>query len=84
MPLSSTQLRRLAGVYGAIGIACGAFGAHGLSARQPALAPRTLKAWESASYWLVLHAVALLGLSSHAGIGRFGWRLLHTRTDSAA
>ena len=51
-----------AGLIGLVGVALGAFGAHGL---QEILAARGMThAWESAARYQLLHAVALLGLSA--------------------
>lgn len=50
----------VASVYGAIGVALGAFGAHGLKAR---VTPERLAVWETASDYHLLHAVVLLALA---------------------
>jgi len=47
-----------AGLLGAIAIALGAFGAHGLKARL-ALIPEAAAWWQTASFYLLTHAVAL-------------------------
>ena len=50
-----------AGIFGLTGVALGAFGAHGLSAT---LAERGMThAWETASRYHLLHALALLGVA---------------------
>ena len=48
----------LAGVFGAIAVATGAFGAHGLADR---LEPRMLEIWETAARYQMYHALALFG-----------------------
>ena len=51
-----------AGIFGATGVALGAFGAHQL---EPFLAERgMLHAWESATRYHLIHAVALLGIAA--------------------
>ncbi|WP_029888734.1 DUF423 domain-containing protein [Polycyclovorans algicola] len=50
----------LAGAYGAVGVALGAFGAHGLRAR---VTPERLAVWHTATEYHLLHAVVLLGLA---------------------
>ena len=51
-----------AGIFGATGVALGAFGAHGLQAM---LTERgTVQAWESAARYQLIHAVALLGVAA--------------------
>ena len=47
-----------AGLLGAIAIALGAFGAHGLKERL-ALVPEALGWWETATFYLLTHAVAI-------------------------
>lgn len=54
----AAQLFLLAGaLYGAIGVALGAFGAHGLRQR---LGDSALATWETAVFYQLLHAVVLL------------------------
>ena len=53
----------IAGVLGAIGVALGAFGAHGLEGR---LAASKLDAWNTGVDYHLLHAVALLSLALYA------------------
>lgn len=50
----------LAGVLGALGVAAGAFGAHALRDR---LGPELMSTWETAVFYHLVHAVALLGLA---------------------
>jgi len=50
----------LAGLYGAVGVALGAFGAHGLRGR---VAPERLAVWHTATEYHLLHAGVLLGLA---------------------
>ena len=65
-----------AGIFGATGVALGAFGAHGL---QAVLVERgTAQAWESAARYQLVHAVALLGVAAwlRAGGGAGTVRML--------
>jgi uncharacterized membrane protein YgdD (TMEM256/DUF423 family) len=48
---------RLAGILGFIGVALGAFGAHGLRAR---VAPELLEVWKTGVLYQLVHALALL------------------------
>lgn len=52
---------RLAAVNGALGVALGAFGAHGL--RNLVDDPRLLEVWETGARYHLVHAVALLAVS---------------------
>lgn len=47
----------LAGLNGLIGVAAGAFGAHGLRER---VSPRDLEIWQTGAHYQQIHAVALL------------------------
>jgi uncharacterized membrane protein YgdD (TMEM256/DUF423 family) len=49
----------VAGVYGALGVAMGAFGAHALRAR---VTPERLAVWHTATEYHLIHAVVLLAL----------------------
>ncbi|WP_437626231.1 DUF423 domain-containing protein [Sorangium sp. So ce1151] len=51
----------LSGVYGFLGVALGAFGAHGLKARLDALPDGALRAswWQTGSQYHLIHALAL-------------------------
>jgi uncharacterized membrane protein YgdD (TMEM256/DUF423 family) len=52
---------RIAGLIGALGVALGAFGAHGLKAT---LATRGMtEVWQTAAHYHLLHSVALLALA---------------------
>jgi uncharacterized membrane protein YgdD (TMEM256/DUF423 family) len=53
----------LAGVFGALGVGAGAFGAHGLKA---VLSPEMLAVWETAARYHLIHAAALLGVAALA------------------
>ena len=56
--MSAAQLAVLTGaVYGFVGVAFGAFGAHALKAR---LAPEVLAVWKTAVEYQLYHALALL------------------------
>lgn len=50
----------LAAVFGFVGVALGAFGAHAL---RPTLTPRDLEIFETAVRYQLIHAVALLGVA---------------------
>ena len=55
---------RLAGGFGFLGVALGAFGAHGLKDRL--LASGQTENWETATLYLFVHALALLLVASQA------------------
>lgn len=62
-------------VLGFLAVACGAFGAHGLEGR---VSPEGLGWWQTASQYLLAHAVAVLacGLSGRGGlIASGGWAM---------
>ena len=62
---------RLAGIAGALAVALGAFGAHGLQARVDATA---LGWWETAARYHLVHAVALGLVAAHPATPRIaGW-----------
>ncbi len=50
----------LAGLFGFMGVAAGAFGAHGLRDR---LSARDLEIWQTGAHYQQLHAVALLAVA---------------------
>lgn len=56
----------LSGVYGFLGVALGAFGAHGLKAKLDALPDGALRAswWQTGSLYHLIHALAL-ALAAH-------------------
>jgi uncharacterized membrane protein YgdD (TMEM256/DUF423 family) len=59
---------RIAAVFGVLGVALGAFGAHALRGR---LAPEQLSAWETAVHYQLFHAIVLLALGLYgAATGR--------------
>lgn len=51
-------------------MSCGAFGAHGLKARQPALPQRSIDNWSLASNYLIYNGIALLAISFHPLLAR--------------
>lgn len=53
--------RSWAALLGFLGVAAGAFGAHGL---RNLVTPEQLNTWETAADYQLLHAIALLGLST--------------------
>lgn len=59
---------RIAAALGALGVALGAFGAHAL---KPTLAAfGTADIWQTAVFYHLVHAVALLALAAAGGAGR--------------
>ena len=54
---------RIGAVFGFLGVALGAFGAHALKSR---LSPESLQTWHTAVLYHLLHAVALLALGFYA------------------
>lgn len=66
-----------AGIFGATGVALGAFGAHALRASLTELGTRDR--WETAVFYQAIHTVALLGaavwlrVAGGAGAGRMQW-----------
>lgn len=55
---------RVAGVFGALGVALGAFGAHGL--KNVVVDPTVIdKWWKVGAHYHLIHAVALLGVAAH-------------------
>lgn len=54
---------RIAGIVGALGVALGAFGAHGL--RNVVTDPHLLDVWETAARYHLVHALALLAVAGH-------------------
>jgi uncharacterized membrane protein YgdD (TMEM256/DUF423 family) len=57
-------LARLSAIFAAIGVACGAFGAHGLRDTVPA---SDLLIWEKAVFYHLIHAVVALTITLAAG-----------------
>ena len=51
----------LAGVFGLLAVAAGAMGAHTLETRLDA---RAMSHWQTASFYMMVHALALLGLGA--------------------
>ncbi len=60
--------RRAAACIGAIGVALGAFGSHGL--RSILEAHDAMRTWQTASFYHLLHSVVLLWLSSQTRFPR--------------
>ena len=54
---------RIAGVVGALGVALGAFGAHGL--RSVVADPHLLDVWDTAARYHLVHAVAIAVVAAH-------------------
>ncbi len=59
----------LAGLFGFIGVAAGAFGAHGLRDK---VSPRDLEIWHTGAHYQQLHALALLVIALWAMQARTG------------
>ncbi|MEY2598399.1 MAG: hypothetical protein RLZZ142_658 [Verrucomicrobiota bacterium] len=63
---------RISSLFGALGVALGAFGAHGL---RPILESRqTLPVWQTASLYHLLHAIVLLWVSSQTPLPKAAFR----------
>jgi uncharacterized membrane protein YgdD (TMEM256/DUF423 family) len=71
-PTSGARLLAAAAVLGAVAVGFGAFGAHALSDR---FGPDETAWWETATLYLLVHAVAgaVAGLLAHLGAGRGAW-----------
>jgi uncharacterized membrane protein YgdD (TMEM256/DUF423 family) len=67
---------RIAALFGFLGVALGAFGAHGLESvfKQNGLGDR----WETASFYHLVHAVVLLAISRGENFSRLAWWLFAT------
>ncbi|CAE6400686.1 unnamed protein product [Rhizoctonia solani] len=59
-----TFLWRIGAIYTFLGIATGAFGAHGLSKR-PSILPAQVDSWKTGSQYAITNGVALLAVSLH-------------------
>lgn len=56
---------QIAGIVGALGVALGAFGAHGLEGRVED--PHLIEVWHTGARYHMFHALALLGVAAHPG-----------------
>ncbi len=65
-PITAGRVVAVASALGLLGVAAGAFGAHGLRDSVPAA---DLEIWRTAAHYQQLHAAALLGV---AALGRDG------------
>ena len=63
-----------AGFLGAIAIALGAFGAHGLKERF-ALIPEAAAWWETATFYLLTHAVAIGAIAGRSALPSLLWAM---------
>lgn len=65
----------VAGIVGALGVALGAFGAHGIEPRLEAVDQLALvETWNTAARYHLVHALALLGVAAHPGSPNLaGW-----------
>ena len=68
MALSPATIWQIGSIYGFSGVAFGAFGAHGLQAR--GVPEQSIKNWNTASQYLLMHSLALLGISLHPRYSR--------------
>lgn len=59
--MNRNQLLRVGATLAALGVAAGAFGAHGL---REVLAAKDLETWETAARYLLLHAVGLVAIAA--------------------
>ena len=57
---------RLAGMMGALAVALGAFGAHGLKTRIDD--PHLLEVWDTGARYHLIHAVAMLAIADRPGV----------------
>jgi len=63
---------RVAGILGALGVALGAFGAHGL--KNIVTDPHLMEVWETAARYHLFHALALCAVAAHPRTpGAAGW-----------
>lgn len=63
-----------AGILGAIAIALGAFGAHGLKDRL-ALIPDAAGWWQTATFYLLTHAVAIGAIAARSALPAVLWAI---------
>ncbi|BFZ58251.1 hypothetical protein PYCC9005_005313 [Savitreella phatthalungensis] len=66
--LSPASIWKVGAGYGFLAVGLGAFGAHGLQARD--MPAKSIKNWETASQYLLVHSVVLLGVSLHPRYSR--------------
>lgn len=64
--MSQQHVLRYAGILGFLGVCLGAFGAHAL--KPTLLATDSLKTWETAVFYHLIHAVGLLALGQSATV----------------
>lgn len=70
-PKTSRCLIRAAGILGFLGVALGAFGAHALAGVLESAG--RVETWETAVFYHLAHAIALLGLASWSGAPARRW-----------
>jgi len=68
MAFSPATIWRIGAAYGFTAVSLGAFGAHGLQKRN--IDPKSIKNWETASAYLLMHGIVLLGVSMHPRFSR--------------
>lgn len=66
---------RVSALLGAVGVALGAFGAHGLKGVLSAV-PNGMENWKTAVFYHLLHAVVMLVVALRGGMERAWWLLL--------
>ena len=62
----------MAGLFGATGVAAGAFGAHAL---QASVSPERIAIWDTAAQYHLTHAAVILALALDSQTGDRRWRL---------
>ena len=62
----------MAGLFGATGVAAGAFGAHAL---QASVSPERIAIWDTAAQYHLIHAAVILALAMDSQTGDRRWRL---------
>ena len=62
----------MAGLFGATGVAAGAFGAHAL---QASVSPERIAIWDTAAQYHLIHAAVILALALDSQTGDRRWRL---------
>lgn len=70
-------MKRIAAISGALAVAAGAFGAHGLAGQVP---PERLDTWKTAVLYHVIHAIVLLMLVNRPSPSRLSLALLSVGT----
>jgi len=74
--LNAGTARKITALLGAMGVALGAFGAHGL--RELLLENGRLETWETAVFYHIVHGVVLLILASIKPWRQMAWLMMST------